>query len=81
MEILTHHLTKQSLKKNSIAYHGAVKRTCGLNKWDGNHVACESIGVDTLHLHARRLISLYAMSTSCSPCLVHLRNCLDTCSR
>ena len=40
-------ITKQSLRKISVAYHGAVKRTCGLNRWDGDHVACKSIGLDT----------------------------------
>ena len=76
METWSHNLTKQSLRKVSVAYHGAVKRTCGMNKWDGNHVACETVGVDTFkHLHARRLISYtYALLNSRSPCLVHLSN-------
>ena len=60
----------------SVANHGAVKRTCGTNKWESNHVAGESIGVDTfMHLHARRLISYtYAVLSSHSPCLTCLSN-------
>ena len=43
METWSHNLTKQSLRKISVAYHGAVKGTCGMNKWDGNHVLSEKI--------------------------------------
>ena len=58
METCFHNLTKQTLRKVSVAYHGDVHRTCEINKWDGYHVACESIGEDTFeHLLARRQIS------------------------
>ena len=64
------------MRKRSVEYHGAVKRTCRMNRFDGNHVAHESIRVDTFkHLHIWRLISYTcAMLSSRSPCLVHLSN-------
>ena len=76
IEDLVPQFNEQSLRKISVGYHGAVKRTCGLNKWDSIHVACETIGLDIFkHLHARTLISyMYAMLSCRSSCLVRLRN-------
>ena len=31
---------KNIFRKPSIAYHGAIKKICRLNKWDSNHEAC-----------------------------------------
>ena len=75
METWFHNVTKQSLKKVSVAYHRAVKRICGLNLWDSNHAACETVGVEIFqHLYAKRLIRfMYRLFSSCSPCTVHMR--------
>ena len=50
----------RTLHKLSVGYHKAVKKIAGLNPWDGNHGACEEVGVDIFkHLQAKRMISLY----------------------
>jgi len=76
IETWFHSLTKQSMRKISVAYHSAVKQICGLNKWDSNHTACNTVGVNIFkHLHARRMISfLFRVFSSCSPCTVHIKN-------
>ena len=59
METWFHNVTKQFLKKNSVAYHRAVKHICGLNLWDNNHAACETVGVEIFQqLYAQGLISV-----------------------
>ena len=48
------------LNKISVAYHKAVKRICGMNVWDSNHVACETVGVPIFrHLFATRLLCFW----------------------
>ena len=76
METWFHNRTRKSLKKIAVAYHNSVKRVCGLNQWDGNHVACETVGVNIFrHLHARRLIGfVYKLFSSSSPCISQMRS-------
>ena len=68
-------LTLTQLSKISVAYHKAVKRICGLNVWDSNHIACEIVGVRTFkHLLANRLLCFWKkMSESRSPCISVLK--------
>ena len=52
-------------KSIAVAYHMAIKRICGLNKWDGNHLACEKLNVSTFeHLLAKRIASFYRKTIS-----------------
>ena len=64
-------ITVTQLSKISVAYHKAVKRICGLNTWDSNHIACEIAGVKIFkHLLATRLLCLWKkVSESKSPCI------------
>ena len=59
----------------SVAYHKAVKRVAGMNIWDGNHVACELVGVNLFkHLLAKRLLKHYfAIFKSTCTVINHLR--------
>ena len=68
--------SRKSLKKIAVAYHNSVERVCGLNQWDGSHVACETVGVNIFrHLHARRLIGfVYNLFSSSSPCIAQMRS-------
>ena len=52
-------------KSIAVAYHKAIKRICGLNKWDGNHLACEKLNVSTFeHLLAKRIASFSSENNS-----------------
>ena len=68
-------LTLTQLSKISVAYHKAVKRICGLNVWDNNHIACDIVGVRTFkHLLANRLLCFWKkLSESRSPCISVLK--------
>ena len=63
------------INKISVSYHKAVKRACGLNVWDSNHEACETVGVPIFkHLLAKRLVCFWHnLCYSKSPCLAGLK--------
>ena len=49
---------RQSVRKFSVAYHSAVKRTSGLKKRGNNQIACETLGVDSFKQgNACRMVS------------------------
>ena len=62
------------LNKLNVSYHKAVKRICGLNTWDSNHIACETVGVKTFpHLLAERLVCFWnKLCNSKSDCIKDL---------
>ena len=64
-------ITLAQLSKISVAYHKAVKKICGFDVWDSNHVACDVVGVKNFkHLLATRLLCFWKkMSESKSPCI------------
>ena len=63
------------LNRVEVAYHKAVKRICGLNVWDSNHVACETVGVNIFkHLLSTRLVSFWhTLCEAESSCLANLK--------
>ena len=75
VELWAEKIKAYQLNKISISYHKAVKITCGMNYWDGNHVACEKVGVPLFkHLLAKRLVSSWhRICSSASPCLANLK--------
>ena len=47
-------------KKIAVAYHKAIKKIRGLNKWDGNHLACGKLNVSIFEqLLAQKITSFY----------------------
>ena len=44
----------------SVGYYKAVTRIVGLFTWDSNHLACESVDVNTIrHLPPKRMFNFY----------------------
>ena len=64
-------ISENKFKKVAVSYHKAIKRLCGLNRWDSNHVACETAALPIFkHMYARRIFKFYRrLITSRSPCL------------
>ena len=62
---------KNVFKKCSIAYHGAIKKLCKMNKWDSNHEACFLSNQQIFnHLLVKRTFRFYlSLINSKSPCL------------
>ena len=51
-------------KSIAVAHHKAIKRIYGLNKWDGNHLACERLNVSIIeHLLAKRIVNFFYRRT------------------
>ena len=63
--------SKTIFKKCSIAYHGAIKKMCKMNKWDSNHEACALSKQQIFkHLLVKRTLGFYlSLINSNSPCL------------
>ena len=54
-----------SHKSITVAYHKTIKRICGLNKLDGNHLACGRLNVSIFeHLLAKRIATFYHRTIS-----------------
>ena len=62
-------------RRISVAYHKAIKKLCGMNVWESNHLACEKMNLYIFsHLLTKRIINFYfnTISTN-SPCLSELK--------
>ena len=63
------------MNKINVSYHKALKRVCGLNVWESNHEASETVGVLIFkHLLAKKLVCFWHnLCNSKSPCLAGLK--------
>ena len=53
---------ERSIRKIGIAYHNAIKRICGLMKWDNNHTACDNLGLPIFKHFLMKKILIYFLS-------------------
>ena len=75
LEVIYDRIPTFLMNRISVAYHKAVKKIAGLNTWDSNHEACETVGVFLFkHLLAKRQLCFWnKLSNSVSPCLANLK--------
>ena len=68
---------ERPVRKIGIAYHDAIKKICGLMKWDSRHTACGSLGLLIFKHFLMKKIQIHFPSVchSKSASLGSLRHC------
>ena len=65
-------ITENKVRRISVGYHKAVKRTANMLPWQSNHEACQKLNVNTFqHLLYKRILSHYFMLIKSNTGIVH----------